>query len=403
MNNYDIIIIGGGIAGLNILYNLYKDKSNKKILLIEKNDYLGGRIKTFRTNINNTDYKFEEGAGRFNNKHKLLINLIKELKMEKYMVQISSDISLTNINEKYINKSPFDYINKVIKVIESDLTNAIKYTFKEYCLKNNIISKEDFKFISDSYGYYSELVEMNAVDTVKLIKYGISNKLKFYGLSCGFDKLIEKMLKKIISKLNITIKLNHNIKQIEYKNDKFTCDNFTSNICILALPKPNLLKLKILKPIHNLLDSITCCPLCRIYAIYNDIWFNNITKTTTPNNLRFIIPINKETGLIMISYTDNKYAEYWKNKKNIVPLINKYIKKTFNKNIEDPIYIKKIYWDCGVGYWKKNINSKLIYKKIEKPYDDMLLYICGENYSLTQGWIEGSLLSSNNVYKLMTK
>jgi hypothetical protein len=83
-------------------------------------------------------------------------------------------------DEKILVRSEEEYtspINKVIKVIESDMTNALKYTFKEYSLINNIISKEDFKFITDSYGYYSELVEMNAVDTFKLIKHGLSDKL----------------------------------------------------------------------------------------------------------------------------------------------------------------------------------------------------------------------------------
>ena len=122
-------------------------------------------------------------------------------------------------------------------------------------------------------------------------------------------------------------------------------------------------------------------------------------KTTTNNNLRIITPIDKNTGSIIVSYTDNKFAEYWKNKKNIIPLINKYIKETYNKDIENPIFIKKTYWDCGVGYWKININSKIISKKIEKPYNNIPLFICGENYSLIQGWIEGALLSSNNIYK----
>ncbi len=405
---YNIVIVGGGIAGLNLLYNLSKDKYKGKVLLIEKNNYLGGRIKTFRKKINNIKYKWEEGAGRFNNKHILLLNLIKELKLEKYIVNISSNISFTpskkHINKKYGGKNAFDFIHKVIKYMKTDLSNAKNYTFKEYCLKNNIISKEDFDFILDSYGYYSELVEMNAYDTYNLIKNGLSNKLKFYGLSCGFDILIKNMVDKIKSNLNLTIKINTNVKDIKYKNRFIITTEkriYNSEKCILALPKPNLLKLKILKPINNLLESIKCCPLCRIYAVYRDVWFKDLNKTTTNNNLRFIIPINKDTGLIMISYTDNIHAEYWKNKKEIVPLINKYIKDIYNTEIDNPIYIKKTYWKCGVGYWKKNVDSKIISKKIEKPFDNMPLYICGENYSTKQGWIEGSLLSSNNIYKLL--
>jgi hypothetical protein len=408
MDNYDIIIIGGGVTGLNILYNLYKDKSNKKILLIEKNNYLGGRIKTYRKKINNIDYQWEEGAARFNNKHKLLLKLIKELDLENYIVDAPSKITFVPSNnvikEKYINKNPFEYVNKIAKKIEKDnITETKKYTFKDYAIKKKIITKEDFDFVTDSFGYYSELIEMNAYDAMHLFKEGITNKLKFHGLSCGLDKIIERIYEKIKNKLNLKIVLNSTVKNIKYNKNfiiKTEKEIFNCETCILAIPKPNLLKLKILEPINNLLETIVCKPLCRIYAIYKDIWFQNIKKTTTNNHLRYIIPIDKKTGLIMISYTDNIFAEYWENKNKILPIIKKSIKLTFNRDVDDPIFIKKSYWKCGVGYWKKNIDSNFISTKIEKPFN-IPLYICGENYSLTQGWIEGALISSNKIFDLI--
>ena len=45
---YDIIISGGGISGLYCAYKLLLNNPYYKILLIEKNNYLGGRIKTFK-------------------------------------------------------------------------------------------------------------------------------------------------------------------------------------------------------------------------------------------------------------------------------------------------------------------------------------------------------------------
>ena len=53
--------------------------------------------------------------------------------------------------------------------------------------------------------------------------------------------------------------------------------------------------------------------LLRIYIQYpvKDLWFKNIKRTITDNYIRQIIPINYEEGLIMISYSDNIYAEMW--------------------------------------------------------------------------------------------
>ena len=61
---YDTIIVGSGLAGLNSALKL----KNKNILLLEKNNRLGGRVATqyFK------NYKFEAGCARYNENHKNL-------------------------------------------------------------------------------------------------------------------------------------------------------------------------------------------------------------------------------------------------------------------------------------------------------------------------------------------
>jgi protoporphyrinogen oxidase len=72
MINYDIIIIGGGISGLNCAYKL---SNNYNILLLDNRNYLGGRILTYKED----NYHYELGAGRFNNKHKKFIEINKNI------------------------------------------------------------------------------------------------------------------------------------------------------------------------------------------------------------------------------------------------------------------------------------------------------------------------------------
>ena len=108
----------------------------------------------------------------------------------------------------------------------------------------------------------------------------------------------------------------------------------------------------------------------------------------------------------MLSYVDEHNATYLNNleKKGSQKLINYLLKeaeKIFNiKNIPKPLWFKSFYWDSGVGNWKVGVDSKEIEKKITKPYDKENIYICGENYSSEyQSWIEGALITSNNVLK----
>ena len=70
MSKYDIIIVGGGISGLYLAYNL---SQTKKILVLEGSSELGGRIRS--ETIGETI--IEMGAARFSNKHKeLCLSLI---------------------------------------------------------------------------------------------------------------------------------------------------------------------------------------------------------------------------------------------------------------------------------------------------------------------------------------
>ena len=45
--------------------------TNKKIVLLESSNRLGGRVESVSTD----EYRYEVGAGRFSNKHKLLVEL----------------------------------------------------------------------------------------------------------------------------------------------------------------------------------------------------------------------------------------------------------------------------------------------------------------------------------------
>ena len=51
----------------------------------------------------------------------------------------------------------------------------------------------------------------------------------------------------------------------------------------------------------------------------------------------------------------------------------------------------------GAGYWKPFSDSKKIITEMIQPIKDENLYICGENYSSHQAWVEGSLETADMV------
>lgn len=406
---FDTIIIGGGISGLYT--NLELCKKQDKTLLLESSSVFGGRIYQYTDKT----VSFPAGAARFNRKHVRVIKLLKQFNLLDFRKDsgISSNIdfidSKKQFSPKYNNKTGFEYIKKVLRKVEKMRNDDIlrNYTFQEYAEK--YLENDEVEFLLVASGYSGQLKHMNMFDAYNLFKNGIRDDVTFY--SGYFHHLIESVVQEL-KKKGAKMLLNSHVKEVVFDDTNDCYVVHYNNISrkakrvVFALPQPALLKIKLLSPIHTMLkNSINCKALCRVYAKFKpqDIWFKDIKKTVTNNALRYIIPMDREKGTIMISYTDDIYCEYWKKlrnnqsklKKSVVDLV----KKTFDKTIAEPEEVWVFYWDCGIGYWNKGVNSVQVADFLANPMENV--YICGENYSLEQSWVEGALESTERVLKIM--
>ncbi len=431
-NIQDLIIIGGGISGLYTLYQIIKNKIKyNSITLYEKNNYFGGRIYSFNVKKNNFNFIFEAGASRFcKEKHILFYKLISDLKLQKYLSLGSAEIQFISSNKDYLNKSellkksPYYFINKVIQKSSAySYFTLIKYTFIQFIKKYKLLKEEEIKYLCDSFGYSGEINSMNAYNAIHMFKSDLNKKYHYYSLKRGLTKLIHYMIqyiKKHGKNYNIKILNQTEVKDIiKNKDSTYTClindiqKNSTYNVeckkIVCAIQKSTLLKYHIFKPIKKELNSVEAKALCRIYMIFkvgpNGVWFQNYGKITTNNENRYMIPLDKKHGSIMISYTDSNYATY----------LNQYYEKYGLKKLEDlilsnweevlkikipkPLYTKVCYWNEGIAMWKAGVNSKMVSKKMLKPFSKEEIYIVGENYSLNQAWIEGGLQTVQKIVR----
>lgn len=411
---YDIIIIGGGISGLYTYMRLIQNNPNLKITLMEKSNRLGGRIYQYEEELLSEIYSFPAGAARFNTNHTQVIKLMKEFKLLNTQKEKGSISPITfidvknNYAKKFSGKNGFIYINKILQKASKESKEKLQqYTFCEFA--SQVIPHDEVEFMLVSSGYSGQLKHMNMYDAITLFTKGIRVDVPFYG---GKFHLLINEITKYLKNNNANIRVRCNVNNVIYNENNSSYQiihntshkSYTKKI-IFCLPQPALLKIKFLKNIHCLLqNSITCKPLCRVYAIFKkeDIWFHDLKqKIVTNNKLRYIIPINASKGIIMISYTDDLYTDYWTNikysqrllKTSIVKLVN----ETFNIKINEPHKVIVCDWSCGVAYWNKNIDSNQVSKFLCNPLPN--IYICGENYSLQQSWVEGALETSNNCIK----
>jgi len=408
--DYDIIIIGGGISGLFTAYKL--SKTNKSIILLESSNRLGGRINTIKKN---KDISYEAGAARFHKSHGKLLALINELELQNDIIDLPKDIThiLRNKHQKY------EYNTENILDLNSLLDQAINYKDKIPNEKLKIISffqyltmlfdNETALFIKDSFGYDSEILHLNAYAALYYHSQDLFKDNNYSILKNGLSQLITKLYQKLKEKENVIIKKNTEIKNIQDKNIITTKDEkFNFNKLILTIPHNKLKQIEYFKNIIPF-KAVKPIRLLRIYAKYpiNNLWFQDIKRTTTDNILRHIIPINKKKGLILISYTDDIYAEMWNNNYKInesflIKSIHQQIYNIFGIKPPNPEFISVHYWENGIHIWKPSNDTDKLYKSTLKPIQDKEIYIVGDTFSKKQGWIEGSLETCYDVIKLLS-
>ena len=407
--NYDIVIIGGGISGLFLAYKLLS--TDLKVILFEGDKHLGGRIKTIEKNGS----YFESGAARIHNSHGKLISLIHDLGLRDDLMRLPEDIDLI-LRKK---KKDFPYQTKWVEIdpvllLKSSLDSKDFFEEKElqritfFQYLTLILDHEAALYIKDSFGYDSEIVDLNAFAAINMFEKDLfNNENHYYILKNGMSQLVDKiekilMLSSTILKKSTRIKEINDTNVITTKNEIF---NFNHLIC--AIPQSSLNTFPLFEN-NTLTQSVKQCPLLRIYAKYpkGNVWFKNIKRTITDNYIRQIIPIDPESGLIMISYTDGKLTEYWNSyhtlgEEYLIKALHKEIKDLYGITPPKPEFISVHYWKDGLHTWGLGVDNIKVSKKMLKPFDDKEIYVCGEAYSLKQGWIEGALETSYDLLHMI--
>ena len=443
MDLYDTIIVGGGIAGLYAAYQL--KKRNQKFIVLEKEKYLGGRLLTYSDKY----MTVEKGGARFSENHHLLLELLRELGLEKKIVEASPDAvfapadgtpSMYNSIFDYESDTPMLMRNPLSKLFDiltefyvdsptpiapllARVILASKLATKEYLIARTfdeyareILSEQDLQHVHDAFGYSTELIEMNAHDCIALLEGGLNPRQKFFVLGGGLTQLINALVARL-NEGERRVLTGSEVSKVTYDTNHFVIKTKTREFrginCVFAVPKQALEHLKFFEPIDRELDYIKCFPLCRIYCKFDmnnrkNAWIHSLRKITTNNNLRIIIPIDSKNGVIMASYTDHKFADFWlrlnerEGTKGVNRELVRLYRETLGIDIPSPISTKVFHWKCGVGYWGKGADSEALERTFRQPFKDMPLYICGEHYSAdAQQWIEGALRTARKVVRML--
>jgi monoamine oxidase len=324
----DIAIVGGGVSGVYSAWKLKTKYPDKKIVVFEGSDHIGGRLLSVKPpEIPNMVAELG-GMRILENNQKLIVNLIAELnaellgdnQIELYDFPVDQPQNIAYLRGEHLRLADFttkpdkvpyhlSFLEKgnssgtiVVNAIEQlvpgitnpDLTEADRLKMTQtatfegvplhklgfWNLLYRVISGEAYQFSLDSGGYNSTMVNWNAADAIPwyLSDFGITPKYK--GFTNGFQQ-VPITLANLFEKLGGEVRLNAKLKAFEWNGSNFEIiingESLTASQLILAMPRRSLDLLSPtcpkLQEIQSLIGSVTPRPLFKVFTTYSSPWW----------------------------------------------------------------------------------------------------------------------------------
>ena len=397
-------IIGAGITGLYLAYNLLLNRiPSADIVIFEGSKRIGGRIYTNE----HKGFRYSVGAGRLGKKHKYVMKLIKDFKLKDQIINIGKNtnyfIEGRLMNEEQLlkhYKSTFKSLKELWKYAIEKKLNGNKYDPNLYNLHNYfslILNANEVELLKISLGYQGEMYDMNAYNGILTLRkdFDIRNN-DFFVLRDGIQILCDVLYKYIVD-AGVSVNFSSILEDVkdDDKTIRVNGNIYNYSKLYLTLKRSDYMKINYFKKYDYLFNTVSDGHLLRIFAQYKDVWFKDMPKILTQNKLQFIIPIDYNSGLIQISYSDRYNADFWnafKTEKDVKKYLTKILNEMFpEKNIKEPEWITMHFWESGDHMWNVGVNTKNIQDIIDGLFIPKDIYILGETYSERQAWVEGAI------------
>lgn len=419
---YDCIIVGAGISGLYMARELQKARPKWKIALAERYKGLGGRTYSYSPppeKVDGKDIHWEMGAGRVRKDHELVRRLLHEYGLT--WVPIGNTLMFKRDGQSPLEENLFEpvlvpmFFKTLLELAPSTLAN---HTIEQ--LLKQTVGETKTRDILGRFPYKAEVAVLRADMALKVfLGSGEMASHENYGIvGEGFSELVKRMREEL-EKKGIVILNRHRLLNLKKAGGKATDCEFAfsgdepgtsgkiqlraEKAVVLALHCDAVAELPAFQS-WKTLKLLKSEPLLRTYAVFDTkkpVWFSEMDRVVTPQDPRYILPMNPATGTIMISYTDSLDTRAYKRvldsegDKGLERRILRDVRGLFpEKKIPNPIFFRSHYWDTGATYWLPgDYDPAQESEEACHPMPHWLpgVWLCGESWSLRQAWVEGAL------------
>jgi monoamine oxidase len=230
-NFFDVIVVGGGSAGLMAAWELAQ--TGKNTAIVEAKDRIGGRVHTVLDN--NFELPVELGAEFVHGDLELTKLILKKAGVKQY--EVKGNI-WQNENESLDEQNDFieDYsaLNRKFKELREDI--SVADFIKDY-LKGDEFEEARFTLKNYVEGYY-------AADTQKASTFSLREELttsddEQYRIEGSYAKLVDYLFQECKQK-NVQFFLSQPVNEIKWKNDEVEVitpkGKFTAQKALITVP-----------------------------------------------------------------------------------------------------------------------------------------------------------------------
>jgi monoamine oxidase len=448
----EVICVGGGITSGYICYALRNKGYNKNIIVLEKDNRIGGRLFSVYSNENESEtieanYNELGGMRLFKNSYMTKIfDLLDELNIETIHVSLKDSDNIFYYKGEHIRKG------------DTTLSNGISISNITTIALNNV-KKQYPDFELEKIDNYPEIVQMNVFDFYKkyalLSDEDVNKYISYTGYNLRYDEnnyetkylsivpelrmenwytskksddqvYIKSGMLSIVNKLyersNANIKLNTTVMYIQKDEDglnvlhTITSDHvykiYKCKYLFLNVTPRSIEQLDIIKPLtisserKYMIKQIIPMPLMKVFLKWDNdkLWWRNKGlmhgKSTSDLEARMIHYYNDEDLMVYStgSYASSLYLKFLENPAAAAKYIFYMIQEVHPFPIPEPNYAFTLwkYWPDGTNRWKTTVVADKFTHTIPNGIiDNSNIFIAGDAYSLYQGWIIGCIESAD--------
>lgn len=380
---YDICFVGGGIACLYAAYKLKQVNPDFKFVILEKTNYIGGRVKT----MSFAGQRVVKGAG------------VGRYEKDVFMKSLLHDLGIkyVTVPKKFNGGKRKDaFIRKCLERLEKhrNEVDRSREDFKTYATR--VLGHGVYRRFLVNVGY-TDFEKADVFDT--LDHYGFDDVMSVgHIMYIPWDELLEKLVGAVGRDSIIT---RCDVEKISGEKGNMRVESVDGSVVIKA--KQVVVGVTIdaarkLLPELTALRGIHGQPFMRIYGQLSKPLSHIKRLTCVDSLIQKIIPINIEKNIYMIAYADNKNAlELQKATRDQVVQI-------FKGVVDEGVQVdkfKKAFWKIGTHYFhplQEGFNSRdQFLKACQLPPQYPGVVLVGEMVSHDQGWTQGALASVHKI------